>query len=272
MQSKTILITGASSGIGLVTAEAFLNKGWNVLATARNKESLAKLAYIGVNAFQLDVTSESSRIHLADQVNCRYGAVDCLVNNAGIGALGPIEVMPIESARDLFEVNVFGLMRLTQLLLPAMRKRGAARIINLSSIAGRWTSPGLAWYSASKYALEALSDGLRLELSQFGIKVILVEPGIISSRFKEKSLASVYGDTCPSPYSKMMSRVLATWANLYDRASSPDVVAQIIYKAAIARSPKPRYQIGSQSISIQASQLAPTKLWDYWIRQQMIEP
>jgi len=269
MQHKTVLITGASSGIGALTAELFLHKGWNVLATARNKESLARLVDMGVICFQLDLASELSIQDLVDQLNSRHGAVDCLVNNAGIGAIGAVEIMPIDSAREIFEVNVFGLMRLTQLLLPGMRNMATARIINLSSIAGRWTSPGSTWYSASKYALEALSDGLRLELNQFGIKVVLVEPGIVASRFKEKALRKIYGVDSSSPYTQMMSRVVAAWGSLYERASSPEVVAQVIYKAATTRNPKARYQIGSQSLSIQASQLAPSRLWDYWIRQQM---
>ena len=181
---RTVLITGASSGIGKATARRLLYQGWKVIAAARTTESMSDLRESGAEVLPLDITDIDSRQLLVRQINQQFGALDALVNNAGFGEVGPLETMSIQTAQNLFDVNVFGLMALTQMLLPEMRKRGKGRVVNLSSIAGRFVTPGAGWYGASKFALEALSDALRLELHQFGIKVVIIEPGLIATRFE----------------------------------------------------------------------------------------
>ena len=159
---RTVLITGASSGIGKATARLLLRQGWKVIAAARTTESMSDLRESGAEVLPLDITDIDSRQLLVRQINQQFGALDALVNNAGFGEVGPVETMSIQTAQNLFEVNDFGLMALTQMLLPEMRKRGKGRVVNLSSIAGRFVTPGAGWYGASKFALEALSDALRL--------------------------------------------------------------------------------------------------------------
>ena len=164
---RTVLITGASSGIGKASAHLLLSQGWKVIAAARTTEAMIDLRESGAEVLPLDISDIRSRQRLATQIHQKFGALDAIVNNAGFGEVGPIETMPIQTAQNLFDVNVFGLIGLTQLLLPDMRKRGKGTVINLSSIAGRFVTPGAGWYVASKFAVEALSDALRLELHQF---------------------------------------------------------------------------------------------------------
>jgi len=269
MAAPSVLITGASSGIGAVAAEHLLQRGWRVLAAARRVEAMASLAERGVEVLPLDIAEEASRQRLAAAVSERVGALDGLVNNAGFGEVGPLETMALERARAIFEVNVFGLMGLTQLLLPAMRERGSGRIVNVSSIAGRWVSPGSGWYGASKHALEALSDGLRLELHSFGLQVVLIEPGLIATEFAAVADPSIQqAQSCPI-YGRMMRQVRAGWTSVYRGASSPLLVARTIETALTARRPKARYLVGHQSASVTANRLLPTRLWDRFVRSQM---
>ncbi len=267
--TRTVLITGASAGIGTATAELLIARGWRVIAAARRVEAMAPLAERGALVLPLDLADPASRQALAEEVRQRFGALDALVNNAGFGEVGPLETMALERARAIFEVNVFGLMGLTQLLLPAMRERGQGRIVNVSSIAGRWVSPGSGWYGASKFALEALSDALRLELQGFGLEVVVVEPGLIATEFAavaDPSLRS--GEDCPV-YGRMMGRVRAGWAGVYRGASSPLTVARTIERALTAARPRPRYLCGHQAASVVANRILPTRLWDSLIRSQM---
>lgn len=269
MAAPSVLITGASSGIGAVAVEHLLQQGWRVLAAARRVEAMAPLAERGAEVLSLDLADEASRQRLAAEVSERVGALDGLVNNAGFGEVGPLETMPLERARAIFEVNVFGLMGLTQLLLPAMRERGRGRIVNVSSIAGRWVSPGSGWYGASKHALEAISDGLRLELHNFGLQVVLIEPGLIATEFAAVADPSIQqAQSCPI-YGGMMRQVRAGWSNVYRGASSPLVVARAIETALTAPRPRPRYLVGHQSVSVVANRLLPTRLWDLFVRSKM---
>ena len=175
----------------------------------------------------------------------------------------------MERARSIFEVNVFGLMGLTQLLLPAMRERGSGRIVNVSSIAGRWVSPGSGWYGASKHALEAISDGLRLELHRFGLQVVLIEPGLIATDFAAVAGPSIQQAQSCAIYGGMMRKVRAGWDNVYRGASSPLVVARAIEMALTVPQPRARYRCGHQSVSVVAHRLMPTALWDFFVRSQM---
>ena len=266
---RTVLITGASSGIGKATAHLLLSQGWKVIAAARTTESMSDLRESGAEVLPLDISDIRSRQRLATQIHQKFGALDALVNNAGFGEVGPIETMPIQTAQNLFDVNVFGLIGLTQLLLPDMRKRGKGTVINLSSIAGRFVTPGAGWYGASKFAVEALSDALRLELHQFGIKVVIIEPGLIATHFETvagQSMADAQRDPAWAP---MMEKVEENWQKGFERASPADVVAETIQKALNARTPKARYRCGHRAESVVIQRLLPTNLWDAILRIQM---
>ena len=269
MSAPSVLVTGASSGIGAATAADLLQRGWQVFVAARRVEAMAPLAALGAHVLPLDLASEASRQALAADLAQRVGALDALVNNAGFGEVGPMETMPLERARAIFEVNLFGLMGLTQLLLPAMRERGSGRIVNVSSIAGRWVSPGSGWYGASKHALEAISDALRLELHRFGVQVVLIEPGLIATDFAAVADPSIQQAQTCSIYGAMMGKVRAGWDNVYRGASSPEVVARAIATALTVSKPKARYLCGHQSVSVIAHRLLPTRLWDGFVRSQM---
>ncbi|NBV69462.1 MAG: SDR family NAD(P)-dependent oxidoreductase [Synechococcaceae bacterium WB4_2_0805] len=271
MTKPSVLVTGASSGIGAATASLLLDRGWRVFAAARRLEPMAALEAQGAELFQLDLSKNQSRSALATELQSRVGALDALVNNAGFGEVGPLETMELERARAIFEVNVFGLMGLTQLLVPAMRQRGCGRIVNVSSIAGRWVTPGSGWYGASKFALEALSDALRLELKSFGLQVVIVEPGLIATNFGEIAFPSMQKALECNIYGKMMRNVRAGWERVYQGASSPLLVAQTIENALTKTKPAPRYRCGHQAISVLASELLPTSIWDRLISAQMLQ-
>ncbi|MEY4745748.1 MAG: hypothetical protein RLZZ442_340 [Cyanobacteriota bacterium] len=269
MPTPTVLVTGASSGIGAATARLLLERGWRVFAAARRLEAMEPLAALGAEVMALDLSDEHSRRELAEQLTAKVGALDALVNNAGFGEVGPLETLPLDRARAIFEVNVFGLMGLTQQLLPAMRERGRGRIVNISSIAGRWVSPGSGWYGASKFALEALSDALRLELKAFGVNVVVVEPGVIATDFANVAAPSIEGALSCSTYGNMMRAVRKSWDAVYRGASQPLEVALKIERALTDPTPSARYLCGHQSASVIASRILPTRLWDSLIRIQM---
>ena len=269
MSAPTVLITGASSGIGAATARLLLERGWRVFAAARRLEAMGPLAALGAEVMALDLSDEQSRRELAEQLTARVGALDALVNNAGFGEVGPLETMSLDRARAIFEVNVFGLMGLTQQLLPAMRERGRGRIVNISSIAGRWVSPGSGWYGASKFALEALSDALRLELKAFGVSVVVVEPGVIATEFGDVAAPSMEEALSCSIYGDMMRAVRKSWGAVYRGASQPLEVALTIERALTDPTPSASYLCGHQSASVIVSRILPTRLWDSLIRIQM---
>jgi NAD(P)-dependent dehydrogenase (short-subunit alcohol dehydrogenase family) len=190
-RSRAVLVTGCSSGIGRATAAHLVAAGWPVWATARRPETLVDLADAGCRTMALDVTDEASMAAAVAEVEREAGAVGVLVNNAGYGEYGPVEEVPIDAARREFETNVFGLARMAQLVLPGMRRQGWGRIVNVSSMGGRLTLPGGGWYHASKYAVEALSDALRFEVRPFGVAVVLVEPGLITTGFADTAVRSI---------------------------------------------------------------------------------
>ena len=267
---RSVLITGASSGIGFATAHQLLERGWRVFAAARRLDAMEALRSRGAEVLPLDLADQESRVQLADVISRRVGALDALVNNAGYGETGPVETMPIERARAMFEVNVFGLIALTQLLLPSMRERRRGRIVNLSSIAGRFVTPGAGWYGASKHALEGISDALRLELHSFGLQVVLVEPGLIRTGFEAVSASSLQQQVADPVWGPMMRRVAAGWADGFRRGSSPELVARTIVSALETSTPKPRYRCGSESEALVLQRFIPTQLWDVLVRQRMI--
>ena len=200
MASKAVLITGCSSGIGRATAELLCTEGWTVYATARRPETLVELERRGCKTLALDVTDEASMTAAVQAVTDAEGAVGVLINNAGYSQSGAVETIPAEQVRRQFETNVFGLIRMCQLVLPGMRDQHSGRIVNLSSMGGKLTFPGGGLYHASKYAVEAISDALRFEVRGFGVDVIVIEPGLIVTSFGETAAGSVDGAQSDGPY------------------------------------------------------------------------
>ena len=268
--SRSVLVTGASSGIGLATAHQLLDRGWRVFAAARRQEAMAPLQSRGAKVLPLDLADPASRQQLADAIHAEVDSLDALVNNAGFCDVGPVETMDLDRARAMFEVNVFGLVGLTQLLLPAMRKRRRGSIVNVSSIAGHFVTPGAGWYGASKHALEGISDAMRMELHQFGLKVVLVEPGLIRTGFEAMTSDAMALEGRDITWGSMMRQVASGWAEGYRRGSEPVVVARTIEAALEASDPLPRYRCGRESEAVLAQKLMPTRLWDALIRQRMI--
>jgi NAD(P)-dependent dehydrogenase (short-subunit alcohol dehydrogenase family) len=239
-----ILITGCSSGIGRATAKHLAEAGRTVYASARRVESLSKLESAGCRTLALDVLDEASMAAAVAVIESEHGAVGSLVNNAGYAVSGAIEAVPLDAVRTEFETNVFGGLRLAQLVLPGMRRVGSGRIVNLSSVAGRVTMPGAGAYAASKYAIEALSDALRFEVRGFGVHVILIEPGPIKSAFTETANAAL-GDADGGAYADYHAAVAKADAETDESfmAGTPEQVAKTIARALTADHPRARYRV-----------------------------
>ncbi len=246
-QSKAILITGCSSGIGRATAELMAANGHRVYATARNIETIADLAERGCRTLPLDVTDEQSMRAAVAAVEKAEDAVGVLVNNAGYSLSGAVETLDMDDVRRQFETNVFGLIRMCQLVLPGMRRRRSGRIINLSSMGGKLTFPGGGAYHASKHAVEAISDALRFEVKGFGVDVVVIEPGLIKTHFAETAKATVdEGDG--GPYAKFNQAVAAATVDAYEGpfarlGGGPETVARTIEKVVTAKRPRTRYPV-----------------------------
>ncbi len=243
---KTVLVTGASSGIGKATAKRFLEQGDRVYVAARRIEKMRDLEELGATAIQLDITKDADCVAAIAQITLADGGVDVLVNNAGFGMYGAMEDTTLEDARYQFEVNVFGLARLTQLVLPYMREQNAGKIVNISSMGGKIYTPLGTWYHATKHALEGWSDCLRLELEPFGIRVIIIEPRVIKTAFGDVMTAPMLERSGQSPYSDMAHSLAKATEASYSSggATSPDVIAKTITRAVRARRPKTRYVAG----------------------------
>jgi NAD(P)-dependent dehydrogenase (short-subunit alcohol dehydrogenase family) len=246
--SKAVLITGCSSGIGHATAEHLASRGWTVYASARRTESIEDLAERGCRTLSLDVTDEDSMRAAVTAVEDAEGAVGVLVNNAGYSQSGAIETLPMDHLRAQFETNVFGLVRLCQLVLPGMRRQGGGRIVNVSSMGGRLTFPGGGAYHGTKHAVEALSDALRFEVRGFGVDVILIEPGLIKTRFGETAAGSIDAAVADGddPYADFNAAVGAATAEVYEGplarlGGGPETVARAIERAMSSRRPKTRF-------------------------------
>lgn len=267
---KVILITGASSGIGFNAAQTLAQQGHRVYAAARRLELMEPLKALGVQVIRMDVTDEASMQKGVETVIQSEGRIDVLVNNAGYGFFGPIETVPMEEARKQLEVNVFGLARLTQLVLPHMRKQGRGRIINTSSIAGKMVFYMGGWYNVTKYSVEAFSDALRMEMKPFGIDVVMIEPGAIKTdwgiiaakHLKESSAGTAY-EAAGTQWAHNMD-----WFYRTNMLSSPKVITKAISKAVNSRRPKARYCRGRFSvIGRLAHALMPARWWDAMMRQ-----
>jgi NAD(P)-dependent dehydrogenase (short-subunit alcohol dehydrogenase family) len=244
--NKTALVTGASSGIGEATALQLAELGYTVYAAARRVERMSDLADRGIRIRSVDVTDDPSMVALVEMIIADTGRIDVLVNNAGYGSYGALEDMPIQEARRQFEVNVFGLARLTQLVLPQMRAQRDGYLVNVSSMGGRIWEPLGSWYHASKFAVEGLSDSLRVEVAEFGIKVVIIEPGSIRSEWSAIAADQLEATSANTPYARQ-AKVVGAVLRGVDRsqmASGPEVVAEAIAKAVQSAKPRTRYIVG----------------------------
>lgn len=245
--TKTILITGASSGIGKVTAKLFQSKGWNVIATMRSPDKEEELNQLdNVLVTRLDVTDEISIAKAVENGISRFGKIDVLLNNAGYGAYGPLEAFPMERIRRQFDTNVIGLLATTKALLPHFRANASGIVINISSIGGQITFPLGALYHGTKFAVEGISESLHFELEAFGVKVKIVEPGMIATDFGGRSFDFV-NDEAMEEYQGTVQKLFATWGDTGANASDPSVVAQVIWDAATDRTNTLRYRAGDDA-------------------------
>jgi short-subunit dehydrogenase len=276
-KSRPVLITGCSTGIGRATAERLADDGWNVHATARRPESIEDLAKRGCKTHALDVTDEGSMEAAVAEVE-GDGPVGALVNNAGYSQSGAIETIPMSSVRKQFETNVFGLIRMCQLVLPGMRGAGSGRIVNLSSMGGRLTFPGGGIYHGTKHAVEALSDALRFEVSGFGVDVVVIEPGLIVTEFGDTANASIGEVEDHGPYAKFNENVGKVTANAYQGpmakfGAGPEAVAAKIAKALTARRPSTRYKVTTSARAMMGMRrLMTDRMWDRMVRSQYPPP
>ena len=273
--SKAVLITGCSTGIGRATATRLAGKGWTVYATARRVESIANLP---CEKLALDVCDEDSMRAAVAAVEEREGAVGALVNNAGYSQSGAVETIPADQLRKQFETNVFGLVRMCQLVLPGMRRQGFGRIVNLSSMGGRLTFPGGGAYHATKHAVEALSDALRFEVEGFGIDVVVIEPGLVRTEFGNTAAGSVGEAATDGVYGGFNAAVAATTAGAYQGPMSrlgagPDAVARTVERAISRRRPRTRYAVtNSARAMLGLHAVLPDRAWDYVVGRAYPRP
>ena len=273
--SRAVLVTGCSSGIGRATAERLAAAGWTVYASARRLEAVEELS--GCRPLRLDVTDDESMQAAVERIEREEGAVGVLVNNAGYSQSGAVEGVPLDEARRQFETNVFGVMRLTQLVLPGMREQRWGKIVNVSSMGGELTFPGGGWYHASKHAVEALSDALRFEVAGFGIDVVVIQPGLIRTGFAEAAVGSiVVGD---GPYGRFDAAVGAATAGAYDGAfahrlgGGPATVAKAIEQAVTAKRPRTRYRVTpSARLFITLRRVLSDRGWDALVGRSYPRP
>jgi NAD(P)-dependent dehydrogenase (short-subunit alcohol dehydrogenase family) len=266
MPAPVALVTGGSSGIGEAAAGRLHELGWTVYAAARRIDRMDDLASMGINTLALDVTDEPSTAAVVERMIGEQGRIDALVNNAGYGSYGALEDVPLSEARYQFEVNVFGLARLIQLVLPHMRQQHSGRIINVSSIGGKIHEPLGGWYHATKFAVEGLSDSLRVELGPFGIDVVVIEPGAIRTEWGSiaaQNLRRASASTAYRQQAEYVAAVLESTSHQASLASAPEVIGKVIALAATTRRPRTRYVAGRGARAIiTARQLLPDRAFD----------
>lgn len=259
-----VFITGCSSGLGEALARRFAEAGHPTYATARRPESLSALAEAGCHTLQLDVTDQDSIREAVETVEREHGSVGILVNNAGIGLMTPMEIVPLAEVRRQYETNVFGLLAVTQAVIPAMRKNGRGRIINVGSSGGEFTTPGGGVYQATKYAVDSMTDAMRMELKSFGIDVVLIEPGAIASKFASNGAVLGAED---GVYAQLMRGVdrLAHQAIEPNAPGTwlPDQVAAVVQRASTIRHPRTRYRPGLVAkLLVRLRAWFPDRVWD----------
>lgn len=275
--APVVLVTGCSTGIGRACAESFLAQGATVWATARRPDTLADLATAGCRTLALDVTDEASMARAVAEVEAGDGAIDVLVNNAGYGQQGALEEVPLDRWRAQFETNVFGVVRMCQLVLPGMRARRRGRIVMVSSMGGRLTFPGGSAYHASKYALEALSDVLRYEVARFGVHVVVVEPGLVATAYGAAAVDHLAGDETDGPYASFTAGVRAALTNSFaggvPGTTEPADVAAAVVGAALDPSPPTRVVVGAMAEQlIAARRTLDDHAWDQMMTTMYPQP
>ncbi len=243
---RVALITGASSGIGESAAKLLQNNGFKVYGAARRIENMKPLEEKGISTVALDITKEESILDCVHTILEKEGKIDVLINNAGYGSYGAVEDVSLDEARHQFEVNMFGLARLTQLVLPGMRKHQFGKIVNISSIGGKIYTPFGAWYHATKHALEGWSDCLRNEVKPFGIDVVVVEPGGIKTPWGQIAVDNLKKTSGKGAYSEQAIKYADSMAEMYssNQLTDPEVIGKIILKAVTVKGPKTRYAKG----------------------------
>ncbi|WP_276692708.1 MULTISPECIES: oxidoreductase [Acidaminococcus] len=275
MEQQVVLVTGASSGIGRETAILLAKTGHVVYGAARRLEKLQELSKYGVIPLVLDVTKEYSCQNALQQILNQQGTLDILINNAGYGSYGAVEDVPLTEAQRQLDVNVFGAIRLTQMVLPLFRRQHRGRVIMISSIAGRLTGPFGGWYHASKYALEALSDALRMETAGQGIWVSIVEPGLVRTPWGHIAADHLAASARRSPYARLAEQAARGIHRLYDKKwlTSPAEVARTIFLAVNAAQPQARYLCGKDAyLLLVLHTLLPTGLYDLaarWVMKKL---
>lgn len=279
-RSRAVLVTGCSTGIGKATAARLARAGWTVYATARKAEALDDLKAIGCRTLALDVDDEESMQAAVHEVEEAHGAVGVLINNAGYSQSGAVESVPLPKVRAQFETNVFGLVRMCQLVLPAMRRQGWGRIVNMGSMGGKLTFPGGGIYHATKYAVEALSDALRFEVRGFGVDVVLIQPGLIRSQFSATvgaAIDAVQADA--GPYREFNAAVAKASTDAYQKGLSaklggePERVAATIEKVLRSARPKARYAVTpSARLMMTQRALMSDRMWDRFLRGNFPSP
>jgi NAD(P)-dependent dehydrogenase (short-subunit alcohol dehydrogenase family) len=261
---KTVLVTGASSGIGEAVVRRLLADGCRVYAAARRMDRMAPLEAAGARLVELDLTDDASIAAAVEAIRREAGRLDVLVNNAGYGSYGALEDTPVDEGRRQFEVNLFGLARLIQLVLPMMRAQASGRIVNVSSMGGVIWEPFGAWYHATKFALEGFSDSLRVELAPLGIDVVLIQPGAIRTEWSgiaREGLLRHSGEGAYAETARRHARMLKGGSSSF--ASRPEVVAETIARAVRARRPRTRYATGRGSRTMMAlRRLLPDRMFD----------
>jgi NAD(P)-dependent dehydrogenase (short-subunit alcohol dehydrogenase family) len=266
MTARVAIVTGASSGIGAAAARRLHALGYTVYAVARRIELMAPLADDGIRPVRVDVTDDAALAALVSRVIAETGRVDVLVNNAGYGAMGALEDVPMAEARRQFDVNLFALARLIQLVLPHMRNQGGGRIVNVSSIGGKVHVPLSGWYHATKFAVEGLSDALRLDLAPFGIRVVVIEPGAINTEWHDVAAENLLATSGQGAYAAEAARVVKVMSAA-GLASPPEVVAKAIGRAVVARRPRTRYAVGlGAKPVILARRVLPDRVFDLLVR------
>lgn len=269
MSQKVALITGASSGIGKATAERLIRDGFTVYGAARRVEKMQDLEAQGGHVLHLDVTDEASCQDAIQTILDAEGRIDVLVNNAGYGSYGAVEDVPLDEARRQFDVNLFGLARLIQLVLPTMRAQRSGTLVNVSSIGGKIYGPLGAWYHATKHAVEGFSDALRIELADFGIDVVLIEPGAIRTEWDGIAVESMMETSGSGPYAAFAAKTKRFMEGAYQggKGSPPSVVSDAIASAVASRKPKTRYVVGDQArLAVVSRWLLPDRAFDAFIR------
>ena len=266
-----VLITGASSGMGRETALLLASKGYLVYAAARRVEKMQDLTGFGIHTVKLDVTDEANCLALVSHIVQHHGRIDVLVNNAGYGSYGAVEDVPLSEARYQFEVNVFGLAGLTRAVLPHMRAQRSGLIVNVSSIGGKIAEPHGAWYHATKFAVEGFSDCLRMEVAQFGIKVVVIEPGAIITEWNGIARELLAATSGKSAYSVLANKHIRMLERADKFGGKPDVVARAIFRAIRARKPATRYPAGGGAgMILFLRKLLPDKWFD-WVMLRMMQ-